>query len=175
MSDPFIGEVVCWLVRPGLRRSCECAIFGLKCRGLQHGPILRSKVFLIGAVVFATSFTPATAAQQFFGRVRGPDSLILQGPGSEIRASVTALPTDRRPQGQTGVVIEQVDRRGPADDAGLRRGDIVTEFDGVAITDPVQFGRTVRDTPPGRRVMVVVWREANRREIFITPVVARPS
>jgi len=126
---------------------------------------------LIGVVVFATGSTTATGAQQNLGRVQGPDSLILQGPGSDIRASVTALPVDRRPQGQTGIVIDQVVRSGPADAAGLRSGDIVTEFDAVAITDPVQFGKVVRDTPPGRRVKAIVWRDGNRREVFISPVV----
>ena len=104
---------------------------------------------------------------------QGPDSLILQGPGSDIRASVSILPENRRPEGQPGVVIEQVVRAGPADNAGLRRGDIVTQFDGIAITDPVQFGKVVRDTPPGRPVKMIVWRDGVRREVFVAPVAGR--
>ncbi|HEY5617056.1 MAG TPA: PDZ domain-containing protein [Vicinamibacterales bacterium] len=130
---------------------------------------------LIGAVVFLTGLTATPSAPQNFPRAPGPDSLILQGPGSDIRVSVSVLPESRRPQGLAGVVIEQVVRDGPADEAGLRRGDIVTEFDAVAITNPVQFGKVVRDTPPGRRVKAIVWRDGSRREIFITPVVTRPS
>jgi S1-C subfamily serine protease len=83
------------------------------------------------------------------------------------------VPENRRPQGQAGVLVEQVVRGGPADSAGLRRGDIVTEFDGIAITDPVQFGKVVRDTPPRRSVKVIAWRDGNRREMFVAPVAAR--
>jgi hypothetical protein len=129
----------------------------------------------IGAVVIAIGVTAATAAPQNLGRLQRPDSLLLQGPGSDIGATVSILPEGQRPQGLSGVVIEQVTRGGPADDAGLRRCDIVTEFDAVAITDPVQFGKVVRDTPPGRRVKVIVWREGTRREILVAPIAGRPQ
>jgi S1-C subfamily serine protease len=124
-------------------------------------------------VVFALSVTVAAAASQNIGPTRGPDSLILQGPGSDIRAAVGVLPVDQRPAGLSGVLVEQVTRDGPADTAGLRRGDIITEFDGVSITGVAQFGNVVRDTPPGRRVRAVVWRDGVRREVFVTPTAGR--
>jgi S1-C subfamily serine protease len=130
---------------------------------------------IVSALAVLTVFTVSTAAQQFFGRVQGPDSLILQGPGSDIRATVSVLPENRRPQGANGVVIDQVTRGGPADNAGLRRGDIVTEFDAISITDPTQFGKVVRDTPPGRPVKMIVWRDGVRREVSISPVPSRPQ
>jgi S1-C subfamily serine protease len=124
-------------------------------------------------VVFALSLTVTTTASQNIGRTQGPDSLILQGPGSDIRATVSVLPVSQSPDGLSGVLVEQVVRDGPADTAGLRRGDIVTEFDGVSITGVAHFGRVVRDTPPGRRVRAVVWRDGVRREIFVTPTAGR--
>ena len=124
-------------------------------------------------VVFALGLTVATAASQNIGRTRGPDALILQGPGSDIGAVVSVLPVDQRPDGRGGVLVEQVMRDGPADTAGLRRGDIITEFDGVGITGVAQFGRVVRDTPPGRRVRAVVWRDGVRRDVFVTPTAGR--
>lgn len=127
---------------------------------------------LFTALVVVTTFATTSEAQQYFGRLQGPDSLILQGPGSEVRATVSVLAEARRPQGLTGVVVEQVARGGPADNAGLRRGDIVTEFDAISITDPAQFGKIVRDTPPGRAVKAIVWRDGARRELFISPVAA---
>jgi S1-C subfamily serine protease len=128
----------------------------------------------LGVVIFVASVVaPSALAGNLQGRLRAPDSLILQGPGSDIRAFVVTLPEDRRPQGQAGVLVEQVLRGGPADSAGLRRGDIVTEFDGIAITDPAQFGKIVRDTAPRRSVKVIAWRDGSRREVFIAPVAAR--
>ena len=127
----------------------------------------------LGVVVCALSVTAATAASQNIGRIQAPDALILQGPGSDIRAAVSVLPVDQRPDGLSGVLVGQVTRDGPADTAGLRRGDIITEFDGVSITDVAQFGKVVRDTPPGRRVRAVVWRDGVRREVFVTPTAGR--
>jgi S1-C subfamily serine protease len=124
----------------------------------------------IGVLAVAMALAASVADAQDVRRMQGPDSLILQGPGADIRATVNALPENRRPQGLTGVVIEQVIRGGPADAARLQRGDIVTEFDAIAITDPVQFNKAVRDTPPGRRVKGIVWRDGVRREAFIAPV-----
>jgi S1-C subfamily serine protease len=114
---------------------------------------------------------PAVTARE----QRQVDSLILQGPGSDIRASVAVVVDNKRPQGQPGVIIEQVIRGGPADNAGLQRGDIVTEFDAIVITDPIQFGKVVRDTPPGRKAKVIAWRDGKRREVFISPVAATPQ
>ena len=129
---------------------------------------------IISALAIVTAVAANPAAQQLFGRIQGPDSLILQGPGSDVRLTVSVLPEARRPQGRSGVVVEQVTRGGPADSAGLRRGDIVTEFDAVSITDPVQFGKIVRDTPPGRPVKAVVWRDGARREVLISPIAEGP-
>ena len=123
----------------------------------------------IGALLFAMAVNGPVLAADDQGRTQGPDSLILQGAGSDIRATVTVLPENQRPQGLTGVLIEQVTRDGPADAAGIRRGDIVTEFDAIAILSPAQFGKVVRDTPPGRRVKAIVWRDGVRREVFIAP------
>ncbi|MGH9253172.1 MAG: PDZ domain-containing protein [Vicinamibacterales bacterium] len=134
-------------------------------------PYCRIQTAMGAVALVGTLLAPSAVARVPQGR--GPDSLILQGPGSDIRASVSILPENRRPEGQAGIVIEQVVRAGPADTAGLRRGDIVTQFDGIAITDPVQFGKVVRDTPPGRPVKVTMWRDGVRREVFVAPVAGR--
>ena len=91
---------------------------------------------------------------------------------SDVRLTVSILPEARGPQGRSGVVVEQVARGGPAENAGLRRRDIVTEFAAISVTEPVQFGKIVRDTPPGRPVKALVWRDGARREVFISPVAA---
>lgn len=126
---------------------------------------------VIAWIALVLLLIPAVTARE----QRQVDSLILQGPGSDIRASVAVVADNQRPQGQRGVIIEQVIRGGPADNAGLQRGDIVTEFDAIVITDPIQFGKVVRDTPPGRKVKVIAWRDGKRREVFISPVAATPQ
>ena len=130
---------------------------------------------VIGAASLVTLFDAAMTAQGNPSARQGPETLLLQGPGSEIRASVRELrPGDTRPVPTGGVVIDRVTRGGPAELAGLRSGDAVTEFDSVTVTDPKQFDRLVRDTPPGRKVKVILWRVGTRREVFISPIAATP-
>ena len=131
--------------------------------------------FVVGAATLATLFDAAMTAQGNPPAREGPELLLLQGPGSEIRASVRQLrPGDTRPVPAGGVVIDQVTRGGPAELAGLRSGDAVTEFDSVTVIDSKQFDRLVRDTPPGRKVKMIVWREGTRREVIISPIAATP-
>jgi S1-C subfamily serine protease len=141
----------------------------------MDAPPIRSltKVAIVAAV-----FSTSLSASQLDLRSRGvgPEFLVLQGPGSDIRVTVRALrAADHGPQGQSGVVIERITRGGPADTGGLRAGDIVTEFDSVALTGPGQFGRIVRDTLPDRPVKLIFWREGRPRGIMITPVAATPQ
>ena len=80
---------------------------------------------LIGvATLAAVSFTVSIAAQHDLRLLRGAELGLPQGPGSDIQASVLALGAgDQRPQAQSGVVIEQIVRGGPADHT--RAGEIL--------------------------------------------------
>jgi hypothetical protein len=58
-----------------------------------------------------------------------------------------------------GVVVSEVLENSAADIAGLRRGDVILEFDGVAVVDWVEFAILVRETPTGRAVVLKIFRE----------------
>jgi serine protease Do len=59
---------------------------------------------------------------------------------------------------ERGVEISSVTEGGPADKAGLKRGDVVLEYNGQPVEGIEQFQRLVRETPVGRQVKVEVWR-----------------
>ncbi len=69
----------------------------------------------------------------------------------------------------TGVVIEEVEADSPAQKAGLKVGDIVTEFDGERIRGTRQFVRLVQETPTGRQVSVAVMRDGQRVTVSVQP------
>jgi serine protease Do len=75
---------------------------------------------------------------------------------------------------ERGAVIANVVKGGPADMAGLKRGDIVIAFDGKAIPDSGAFQNEVARTPIGKKVKVTVVR-ANREEKFSVKVGSRES
>jgi len=61
-----------------------------------------------------------------------------------------------------GVLIERVFPGSPADRAGLKRNDVVIEFDGESVTDREKFRLKVADTPTGHRVPITVLRDGKR-------------
>ncbi len=48
-------------------------------------------------------------------------------------------------------MVADVNEGGPAARGGVRRGDIILEFDGTPIETVRDLTRTVADTAPGRR------------------------
>jgi Do/DeqQ family serine protease len=70
--------------------------------------------------------------------------------------------------GQQGVLIAQVHKGFPAEKAGLRRNDVIVEYDGEPVTDMAKFQLRVADTPPGKRATMVVLRDGKRVPITVT-------
>src|ERR1700677_2248301 len=57
-----------------------------------------------------------------------------------------------------GVEITRVEENSPAEKAGVKAGDVVLEYNGQRVEGMEQFGRMVRETPPGREVKLTVSR-----------------
>ncbi len=57
-----------------------------------------------------------------------------------------------------GVEITRVEEGSPAEKAGLKAGDVVLEYNGERVEGMEEFGRRVRETPPGRDIKLVISR-----------------
>ncbi len=69
----------------------------------------------------------------------------------------------------TGVIVEEVATESPAEKAGIRKGDVIAEFDGERVRSVRQLTRLVQETPAGRTVPAVLQREGQRTTVSITP------
>jgi serine protease Do len=58
-----------------------------------------------------------------------------------------------------GVEITRVEEGSPAEKAGVKPGDVVLEYNGQRVEGMEQFGRMVRETPPGREVKLTISRD----------------
>src|SRR5206468_6260572 len=67
-----------------------------------------------------------------------------------------------------GVVISNVLPGQPADKAGLRRNDVIVEYDGQPVADLQKFRLKVADTAVGRKVPVVVLRDGRKVTVYVT-------
>ncbi len=80
---------------------------------------------------------------------------------SADRTKELKLPAER------GVYLREVSENSPAAKAGLKTGDVVTEFNGQRIEGTTQFRRLVRETPAGRTVQLTVWRDGRAQQISV--------
>jgi serine protease Do len=125
---------------------------------------------LLGAVV-VVGISPVVAGQRPEGR------RIVVGSGAHLGVVVRDLePQDaERQKVQGGAVVEDVRHDGPADKAGVKKGDVIVEFDGERIRSARQLTRIVEETVPGRSVKAAVLRDGRRTDVSITPAGDRIS
>lgn len=67
----------------------------------------------------------------------------------------------------TGALVAQVIKGSPADKAGLKNGDVITEYDGKDVEDWHDLPALVADTPVGKSVEVVVIRDGDEKELDV--------
>lgn len=67
-----------------------------------------------------------------------------------------------------GVYVSEVEKDSPAEKAGLKSGDVITEFNGQHVEGVTQFRRLVRETPPGHSVAIVVTRDGKSQTLNAT-------
>ena len=107
-------------------------------------------VALLGVVALAVVFAPSVFGTRVSAQDRPFDSAqgrplrdrtmsVLAGRGSGIGVRIT----DRS---EGGVVVDDVSTDSPADKAGLKRSDIIVEFDGERVRSARQFARLVQET-----------------------------
>src|SRR5690606_8770428 len=69
---------------------------------------------------------------------------------------------------QQGILVQSVTDNGGAQDAGLRKGDIITEIDGKKVTSFSKLTFAVGSKYPGDKVTLKVLRDGKEREYTVT-------
>ncbi|MCW2655056.1 MAG: peptidase [Mycobacterium sp.] len=69
----------------------------------------------------------------------------------------------------TGLQIASVVRGSPADDAGLRRGDIVVSVDGHSVVTSTAIQKLMVEDAIARRIEMTVWRNGALVDVFVVP------
>jgi Do/DeqQ family serine protease len=67
-----------------------------------------------------------------------------------------------------GVLVQQVQPGSPAEKAGIRRNDVIVEYEGAAVNDVQRLRLRVADSPTGRPVRMVVMRDGKRMPLTLT-------
>ena len=116
----------------------------------------------IGFAIPANLAREVTNQLRQFGMARrGWIGVRVQQVTAEI-AEGLGLPTSQ------GALVVDVTKNGPAAQAGLANGDLVTGFDGKPVGDDRVLPRIVADTPIGKTVNIDVLRKGRKQTLKIT-------
>jgi serine protease Do len=67
-----------------------------------------------------------------------------------------------------GALLAEVQKGGPGDRAGLKKGDIVITYQDQQITDASTFRNNVANSPIGQQVKVGIWRDGKKQAVRVT-------
>jgi serine protease Do len=88
--------------------------------------------------------------------------------GVMIQSITPALAQEFNLKETTGALVGDVVANGPAEQAGFKEGDVVTEFNGQKITDSRQLQLAVAETSPGSKVPVKILRDGENKTLEVT-------
>jgi serine protease Do len=69
---------------------------------------------------------------------------------------------------EQGALVGDVTEGSPAEKAGIRRGDVIIQFNGKAVDEPSNLRNTVANTPPGKEVAMKVLRDGKQETVKVT-------
>jgi Do/DeqQ family serine protease len=99
------------------------------------------------------------------------DTLVKTGKVRRGQLGITVVKLNSEPAKELGINetkgigVAQVQPGSAADRAGLRKGDVITSFNGVEMTDPNVFRNLVASTAPGTDVSLTVIRDGHEQQI----------
>ena len=147
--------------------------------GNSGGPLANTEGAVIGVntVIFSSAPRAWSLGIGFAIPINQAKAVIdsLRHKGYPVRgrlgAAISAVP---RQEGKNlglarfeGAKLVQVTRGGPADRAGLRRGDVVIEFDGKSVSTWESLPRIVARTKPNSLVLVKYYREKRLQSVYL--------
>jgi serine protease Do len=143
--------------------------------GNSGGPLinLAGEVIGINSAIRPSANTigfavPIQMAKEVLPQLRASGHVTRGWLGVVIQRITPALAEHLDIESQEGALISRVMPDGPADEAGLKRYDVILEFDGKAIEEMNDLPRAVAATPVNKKVKVVVLRDGKHKTLKAT-------
>ena len=88
--------------------------------------------------------------------------------GEPVEPAMLGVSGGPVPDGRAGALVTQVIPGSPADDAGIREGDVITTIDGTFVESMEDLAAVIRSIPPGEEVTLEVERDDATLELTTT-------
>jgi len=146
--------------------------------GNSGGPLVNIKGEVIGVNTFIIApyaaqnigfAIPINLAKQVFSQLKEKGKVIRGYLGVWLQPLNEELAKSFGLKEPKGALVAQVIEDSPAEKAGIEEGDIIIKFDGKDVKDVRDLQMKVANTPVGKKVSVVVWR--NKREKVLKVVI----
>ncbi len=137
---------------------------------------VRGELIGINTAIFSTSggyqgigfAIPTNMAKSVMNSLISKGKVVRGWLGVTIQNLTPELARQFELKEEKGVLVGDVIEGGPAEKAGLRRGDLITEFAGRKIEEPNQLRNMVANTEPGQSVVMKIIRENRADTLNVT-------
>jgi len=139
--------------------DCSGEVVGINTALLSNNTVLGS----IG-IGFAL---PSNDAALLTNKLMHPEHLSPNWVGLELQDLSPSMAQSFGSSLTGGAIITSVDKDGPAAQASLAPGDIITAIDGRTVFDSRAIQREVVEKPPGEAIALSVWRKGRTRAVTL--------
>ena len=146
--------------------------------GNSGGALVNAKGELVGlnTAIFSTSggyqgigfAIPSSMANMVMESLITKGKVIRGWLGVSIQPITPELALQFNLNAEEGSLVADVMEGGPAEKAGIMRGDVIVAFNGEKVSDPHNLRNAVAKTPPGEVVKITVIREGAAKTIMLT-------
>ena len=142
--------------------------------GNSGGPLFNSdgKVIGINTAIIAGGqgigfAIPINMAKNIISQLRDTGKVTRGYLGIRFQPLTADLAKSFGMKSDKGALIAHVEKDTPAEKAGLKAGDVITEYDGKQINESNELPRFVAATPIDKKVPVVVFRDGKKLEFSV--------
>ena len=137
-------------------------------QGNSGGPLLntRGEVVGVNSAIFSTSggnigigfAIPINLAKNVVKQLKEKGRVVRGWLGVIVQTVTPELADSFGLKQRKGALVADIEESGPADKAGIKKGDIIINFDGKEIKEMSELPLTVAQTPVGKQVEVTILR-----------------
>ena len=146
--------------------------------GNSGGALVNARGELVGinTAIFSTSggyqgigfAIPSNMVKAIMNSLIKSGKVIRGWLGVSIQKITPELAKQFELKGENGALVSDVVENGPAQKAGLRRGDVILEYDGKKIDEPYHLRMMVANTLPGEEHILTVLRDKETIKLTVT-------
>jgi serine protease Do len=143
--------------------------------GNSGGPLvnLRGEVIGINTAIVSSGqgigfAIPSSMAKTIISQLKNKGKVVRGWIGVSIQNITSDMVQPLRLKGPDGALVGDVVPGGPADAAGIKRGDVITSFNGKNIKNMSDLSREVAEMPVGRTVDTKILRDGQGMDVKIT-------